>query len=415
MKRIVIVIFSFPKLSETFIVGKFLALLDQGWDVHVVCGRSDPGEWRRFPELMRRPDLHRRVHVMWPSSPRWHAGILMPFSLAWCAIRAPRSVCDYLRRGVKQFGTGILRRLYMDAELVALEPDLIHFEFGSIAVDRMRLKELLGCKLLVSFRGYDLTFLGLDNPNYYSEVWDRADGLHLLGSDLWGEAQRRGCPPAKLHALIPPAIDLNFFDPGDRRHGDRAGALDRPLRILSVGRLEWKKGYEYGLAAIRILRDRGVVCEYGVIGAGEHLEAISFARHQMGLDDIVYLWGPQSRTEVKDRMLWADVMLHSATAEGFCNAVIEAQAMKLPVVCTDAHGLQENIADGETGFAVPRRNPNALADKLERLAQDADLRQRMGEAGRRRALARFRLEDQAEAFSRLYSTLLGENKEESVA
>ena len=414
MKRIAIVIFSFPKLSESFIVSKFLSLLDEGWDVHFVCVRSDPREWRRFPDLTRRPELRHRVHVTWPSSPRWLVALLMTFSLAWCALRTPRALSDYLRRGVKRFETGILRKLYMDAEMVALDADLIHFEFGTIAAERMRLKELLNSKLVVSFRGYDITYAGLEDPSYYAEVWERSDALHLLGGALWREAQRRGCPPEKLHALIPPAVDLGFFDPGDRQQARRGGGDDRPFRILSVGRLNWAKGYEYGLAAPRILRDRGVIFECGIIGSGDFLEAIAFARRQMGLDGVVHLWGPQPRDEVKARMLWADTMLHSAISEGFCCAVVEAQAMALPIVCTDSQGLQENVANGETGFVVPRRDPVALADKLELLARDADLRRRMGEAGRRRALAEYQLNDKAKAFSRLYSTVLGESHSEAL-
>ena len=83
--------------------------------------------------------------------------------------------------------------------------------------------------------------------------------------------------------------------------------------------------------------------------------------------------------------------------EGFCNAVIEAQAMELPVVTSDAGGLPENVEDGVTGFVVPRRNPAALADKLALLARDPALRRRLGCAGRARATARFDLDRQAEA------------------
>ena len=98
----------------------------------------------------------------------------------------------------------------------------------------------------------------------------------------------------------------------------------------------------------------------------------------------------------------ADVFLHSAVSEGFCNAVMEAQAMELPVVCTDADGLPENVADGETGFVVSRRDPAALAEKLEALSRDPALRRRMGKAGRKRALEKFRLSDQLDRFESFY-------------
>ncbi|HVY71371.1 MAG TPA: hypothetical protein VHH73_15670, partial [Verrucomicrobiae bacterium] len=69
--RLVLVVPNFPKLSESFIVSKFLGLLKLGWDAHVVCGESDPAQWKNFPELENHPDARRRVWINWPHRPRW--------------------------------------------------------------------------------------------------------------------------------------------------------------------------------------------------------------------------------------------------------------------------------------------------------------------------------------------------------
>jgi colanic acid/amylovoran biosynthesis glycosyltransferase len=298
----------------------------------------------------------------------------------------------------------VWRRFYLDANMVALKPDVIHFEFGSLAVDRMHLKPLLGSKLIVSFRGYDLNFSGLDSRDYFREVWEQADALHLLGDGLWQGAQQRGCPPNKPHVLIPPAIDTKFFDPGEREETE--APLDRPLKILSVGRLTWEKGLEYAVEAIHLLANWGIQAELRIIGDGVMLESLAFARHKLGVEKAVQFLGGLPRANVRQEMLAADVFLHASVSEGFCNAVIEAQAMGLPIVCSDAGGLPENVADGETGFVVPRRSAEALAEKLAVLARDSGLRQRMGEGGRRRVLERFQMSDQIEAFDRLYHSVL---------
>ncbi len=122
-----------------------------------------------------------------------------------------------------------MRRLYLDAELVRLRCDLLHFEFGALAAERMDLEELLQCPIVVSFRGYDLNYVGLEQPGFYAEVWRRASALHLLGEDLWRRAVRRGCPPEKPHALIPPAIDCRIFRPGRGRER----TVPRALRCAS--------------------------------------------------------------------------------------------------------------------------------------------------------------------------------------
>lgn len=332
--------------------------------------------------------------------------MLLPFVLARCLLRNCLGTLRYLSRGLTPFGFAILGRLYLDAEIICLRPDLLHFEFGTLAASRMYLRELLGARVVVSFRGYDLNFVGLDQPDYYNEVWDRADALHLLGEDLWRRAQERGCPGDKHHVLIPPAIDTDFFTPIRIRQSDSVGTAVRPLRLLSVGRLVWKKGYEYGLEAVRLLLDEGVDCEYRIVGDGDYLEAVAFARHQLGLTDKVNLVGALEPCEVREEMEWADVFLHPAVSEGFCNAVLEAQAMMLPVVCTDADGLSENVVDGDTGFVVERRNPTALAERMTLLARDVTLRKRMGFAGRKRVDERFQLAAQISAFEKFYRELL---------
>jgi colanic acid/amylovoran biosynthesis glycosyltransferase len=323
-----------------------------------------------------------------------------------CLWQNPAGTFHYLGQGARQFGLGVLRQFYLDAAIVALKPDLVHFEFGALAVGRMHLKQLLGCKVVASFRGYDLNISGLENPDYFREVWEQTDALHLLGADLWRRALRRGCAPGKPHVLIPPAIDAQHFDPAKLAPAETDTSPGQKVRILSVGRLEWKKGYEHAIQAVHLLRKMGVACEYHILGGGSFVEPLAFARHQLGLDDEVHLRGAVRPVDVRQCMRNSDIFLHTAISEGFCNAVLEAQAMSLPVVCTDADGLPENVAGGETGFVAPRRDANALAEKLRILALSPSLRTRMGQAGRQRVLARFQLADQLQAFDRFYRGVL---------
>jgi colanic acid/amylovoran biosynthesis glycosyltransferase len=260
---------------------------------------------------------------------------------------------------------------------------------------------------VVSFRGYDLNFSGVEEHGFYDEVWEEADAFHFLGEDLWRRSRARGCPGDVKKALIPPAVDLDFWRPSKRDRDKRPISTVRPLRVVSVGRFEWKKGYEFAMRAVRLLNDAGLPTEYRVIGDGGFFEAVAFARAQESLADVVQLEGALSRNEVRDALYGADAFLHSAVSEGFCNAVIEAQACGLPVVCTDAGGLPENVVDNETGFVVPRRDATALAAKLELLAHDAGLRRRMGEAGQERVARFFTLDRQMSAFESLYREVIG--------
>jgi colanic acid/amylovoran biosynthesis glycosyltransferase len=403
--RLVLIVPRFPQASETFIVNKFVGLVDAGWDVHIVCGDFMRAEWESFPPLAGRPELQRRVHRQWRHEPAWIAAFLWLPALLSTLWRAPRIVWRYWRVVGPRFGLSSAKRFYLDAAIIARRPDVLHYEFGALAVGQTYLKEALGCRLGAAFRGYDISFAGLENPDHYAELWAAVDAIHVLGRYLWRRALERGCPPDKPHAFIPPAVNLALFaNAGVARQVEAIGP-DRPLCILSVGRLEWAKGYEYALRAARLLAERGVPFEYRIIGNGRYNEPLAFTRHELGLEERVQFLFRRSHSEVVEQMNWADVFLHAAVSEGFCNAAMEAQAMRLPVVCSDAGGLAENVVDGLTGFVVPRRDSAALAAGLARLAADAELRRRMGEAGRARVADCFSLPDQIAAFDRFYRAM----------
>lgn len=395
------VLSSFPRLSETFIVNKFVGLVRAGLDVHVVCSHFNKRDWQHFGSLHSDPTLRQRIHVTPSVRPRWLVPLLWLLSFAKLMIRAPSRTTAYFIVGWKLLGQDIFRQFYLDQAIVRVTPSIIHFEFGTLAVDRMHLREVLKCKTVVSFRGYDINYVGLESEPYYRAVWDKADHLHFLGKDLWRRALKRGCPLEKPYSFIPPAIDLHFFEPSNEET-DTNGVV-----ILSVGRLTWKKGYEDALTAIRHLKDAGYEVHYRIIGDGDMSEALYFCRHQLDLVEEVSFLGALPHNTVLDEMTRAHIFLHAAASEGFCNAVLEAQAMKLPVVTTDADGLGENVADGVTGFVVPRRQPRKIAEKLSDLIDDPALRQRMGEAGRQRVEENFSLSEQIEKFRVMYTNIHG--------
>lgn len=371
--------------------------------MHVVCSTSAEEDWSFFPDLAGRPGIRSRVHRRPAPASRWRTLLALPVTLVRSFIRSPRATVRYLRRGRRRLGPSVLTRLQRDADLVALEPDAVHFQFGALAVGREWLAELFDCALIVSFQGYDLNFAGLEEePGYYAEVWRRADAIHFLGHDLRARAERRGWTPQVGGRVILPGVDASRFDPGVGRYEAEAGTDARPLRVLSVGRLHWKKGYDFALGAVRSLIDRGVRCEYRIVGEGEGRDAVVFTIHDLELTDAVTLLGAVPTEEVQEQLSWSDVFLHAATSEGFCYAVTEAQAMCVPVVTSDADGLGENVEDGVTGFVVPRRDTAALTDALMRMARDPGLRERMGTAGRERVLTVFDLKRQLDGFEELY-------------
>jgi colanic acid/amylovoran biosynthesis glycosyltransferase len=394
--RIALVVDDFPSVSQTFIVDKVIGLLERGADVQVVCRRLDLVAWAGYPELAARPEIRARVHAVPGRSPRSFA------LLATDAVRAaahPSTLTQFLaaraRAARGSSGLGI------EMHILTLRPDVVHFEFGWLAKTHGHLADAMDVPMTASFRGADLNYFGLDDDSYYEPVWSRLAAIHCLGDDLWTRALRRGCPPEMPVARIPPAVDIDAYRPP----APRRRSIGDPFRVLTVARLHWKKGFEHGLEAVRRLPESGIDVRYRIAGSGPHLPAVEALIADLGLQDRVELLGSVSRQHVRDELAAADILLHPATSEGFGNAVLEAQAMELPVVTSDADGLPANVQHGTTGYVVPRRDPGALADAMTAIATDPDLARRLGQAGRLRVGTQFRPTEQISAFLDFYAAV----------
>ena len=123
--------------------------------------------------------------------------------------------------------------------------------------------------------------------------------IHLLGDDLRQRAISRGCPVDKPHALDQSGDRRCFFVRDTPKVIEPVGSAARPFRILSIGRLEWKKGYEYALQAARrcFFSEGGIHFEYRIMGDGEFHTATAYARYQLGLaSDVEIAWGASAGT-----------------------------------------------------------------------------------------------------------------------
>jgi len=125
--------------------------------------------------------------------------------------------------------------------------------------------------------------------------------------------------------------------------------------------------------------------------------------YQLGLTKNVMLTGQIPPLEVKNEMEWADIYIQPSIQEGFCNAVLEAQAMGLLCIVTDADGLSENVLDGKTGWVVPKRSPEELSKKIINiLTMDDDRLNQIRKYAAKRVINEFNLEFQSQLFRDFY-------------
>jgi glycosyltransferase involved in cell wall biosynthesis len=182
---------------------------------------------------------------------------------------------------------------------------------------------------------------------------------------------------------------------------------DGPLRLLSIGRLHWKKGIDDALRVVAELARRDVAVTYRVIGEGAEREKLTYLVDSLGICDRVELLGARSTEEVRAGLAWAQALLLPSLSEGISNAVLEAMAAGLPVVTTDCGGMAEVTTDGVDSFVVGVGDLPAMADRLQALASDADLRARLGAGAAARADADLDISRQVERFVEAYRRVTG--------
>jgi glycosyltransferase involved in cell wall biosynthesis len=151
--------------------------------------------------------------------------------------------------------------------------------------------------------------------------------------------------------------------------------------VLNVGRLAPVKGQALLIEAIAELQRRGVAAEAKIVGAGPEREALARKIEELGVDG-VELTGAVGQDRVRELYGWADVFCLPSFREGLPFVAIEALAMELPVVVTRIMGVPELVEDGVNGLLVAPGRVDELADALERLARDEELRRSLGTAGR---------------------------------
>ncbi len=175
-------------------------------------------------------------------------------------------------------------------------------------------------------------------------------------------------------------IDLDFF-----RYG-LSPPPSPPFRILSVGRLVPKKGYDDLLEALKLLQDRGLEFTFSHIGSGDLENGVRRRILALGLQNRANLLGTLPRREVLGHyqqshcFVLASKVAADGDRDGIPNVLVEAMAVGLPVISTRVSAIPELVENGMSGILVEPANPKALADALHTLLtqphQLADMVQR---------------------------------------
>ena len=173
--------------------------------------------------------------------------------------------------------------------------------------------------------------------------------------------------------------------------------------IITVARFEPPKDYKTLLLAFDILNKKGFKFTSLLVGGGSKKEEMMELSAQMGLKDRVSFLG--EKENVSEDLERSDIFAFSSLFEGLPRAIMEAMAARLPVVAVDVGGVSELVDDEKTGFLVKAEDAHALADKIEKLLLDKDIRKRMGESGMEKIKKEFSMDRLVKEMEGIYESL----------
>jgi glycosyltransferase involved in cell wall biosynthesis len=204
-----------------------------------------------------------------------------------------------------------------------------------------------------------------------------SDGVLVLSSEEQMES-RKFWPRGRFHVVANP-FDLSAWDNYETKI---LGEEEGEATLLFVGRLMEQKGIFDALSALSRLRD-GTRCRLLVAGTGPDQQRIAERAGELGITDDLVLAGHLTGDELARAYRAADIFVFPTYwFEGFPTVLSEAMAAGLPIVTTRTRGIADHLEDGVNALFVPPREPAAIAETIERLLGDVELRRRMSLANR---------------------------------
>jgi len=409
--KIAFIVSSFPNLSETFILNQITGLLDQGHEVDIFA-HSNPHEEKVHPDVEAYQLMERTHYFMRPANKlkRVLKGLgLLVVNFHRDPVRLLKAL-NVLKYGKYALS---LQLLYALVPFLGKEQDydIMQCHFGPNGNLGARLKQLgVQGKLVTTFHGYDIR-LGVEKEgNIYHQLFKSGDCFLAISNYNHENLIRFGADSRKI-VFHPVGIDLSKFPYRWRSVGAKHS---NSIMILTVARLAKEKGLQYGIHAIGKLlqRNPGLYLKYHIIGGGRLEEQLKRLVEELNLGKIVHFLGPRGQAEVVREMLQAHLFLLPSVAEALPVSLMEAQAVGLPVVATSVGSTYQAIIDGKSGFLVPERDVDALAERLEYLIEHPELWPEMGRAGRRFAEEHYDIKKLNQRLVEIYETLLAGGPEQ---
>jgi colanic acid/amylovoran biosynthesis glycosyltransferase len=378
--KIAFIVSEFPALSETFILGQITGIIRAGHSVEIFA-KTGKNCLKEHSDITKY-NLKKHAHYF-PEMPA-NKTIRILKALWLGMINFYKSPALIIRAfNLKRFKT--VRQVYTLIPFLGKKFDLIHCHFGPNGIIGTDLK-LIGLpgKLITSFYGYDLSaYVQQQGKNIYRMLFSWGDSFIVICEQMREVLVNLGCPDERIIKLH---LSVSVSDFSYRQRCQPESGL---IEILSVARLTEKKGLEYAVRAIAKISKAHPAYQfrYRIAGDGSLRGTLEAIIRELDMQNRIQILGWKNDEEVRLLYNQAHIfLLPSITAEngdqeGTPTVLLEAQAAGLPVIATRHAGIPEIVAADKSGFLVPEKDADALAEKLNYLIEYPELWQEMGKAG----------------------------------
>lgn len=409
--RLAVVVKGWPRLSETFIAQELVALEHSGIAFEIWSLRH-PTDTKTHPlhDQLQAPVHYLPEYLKDEPTRVWrglmHARRLPGFRSAWHQFRR-----DYTRdrtpNRARRFGQACVLARELPKEALGFYAHFLHTP-SSVA------------RYAAILRGLPWSFSAHAKDIWTSPEWELREKLspESFGAAFGATCTAFGAEYLRSLADQPDRVDLVYHGLDLNRFpappADRKALDDAAFRMISVGRLVEKKGFDRLIEALATLPD-GFDWHWTHIGGGELKKQMRAQAEDAGLADRITWRGACDQPEVIEAMRQSDLfVLPSRVArdgdrDGLPNVLMEAASQKLPILSTSVSAIPEFIDDGVHGVLV-KDDPSVLAEAIQTIASRPDRGAALANAAYKRLTERFQMQPGIDRLASRLATMLGTNR-----
>lgn len=393
--KVLFIISSFPKLSETFILNQITGFIDKGVDVHILAWNHV--ENSKDHEDVEKYELYKKTTFIHIPQNKWKRMILAPRHFLLNGLKNPKltlNTLNYVKYGkmINQMRLIYLISYFTKKNQNDYDAIVNHYGPNGNYATFLSENDLVTTNMITFFHGQDLTsFIRKWGPEYYRPLFHSKSKVAPV-SCYFGQM-------LEVFQVDKERIDVHHMGINMERFSYLGSENKTTLvNFLTIGRLTEKKGIDTAISVITALKKDGIECRLKIIGDGEQRKKLEKQIKENKMEDFIQLLGWQSQEGINQAIEESDLLLQlSRTAnngdmEGIPVVLMESMARGKLVLSTKHSGIPELIEDDENGWLVFEDSVPETVEKIKTILNNPNKWAIIGRNARNKIQSEFNIE-----------------------